>query len=60
VRGIDWHAHVGGLIGGALVTAALVYAPEGKQRWVVQALGCLCVAVAVVGIVAARTAQLTG
>jgi membrane associated rhomboid family serine protease len=60
VPGIDWRGHVGGLIGGALVTAALVYAPEGKQRWVVQALGCLCVAVIVVGVVASRTAQLTG
>jgi membrane associated rhomboid family serine protease len=60
VRGIDWHAHVGGLIGGALVTAALVYAPEGRQRWVVQVIGCVCVAVVVVAVVVARTAQLTG
>jgi membrane associated rhomboid family serine protease len=60
VPGIDWRGHIGGLIGGALVTAALVYAPEGKQRWVVQALGCVCVAVVVVGVVAARTVQLTG
>ena len=59
VPGIDWRGHVGGLVGGALVTAALVYAPTGKQRWLVQALGCLAVAVLVVGMVAARTAQLT-
>ena len=59
VPGIDWRGHVGGLVGGALVTAALVYAPEGKQRWVVQALGCACVALVVAGVVAARTAQLT-
>jgi membrane associated rhomboid family serine protease len=58
--GIDWRGHVGGLIGGALVTGALVYAPEGKQRWAVQALGCLCVAVVVVAVVGARTVQLTG
>ena len=59
ISGIDWRGHVGGLIGGALVTAALVYAPEGKQRWVVQALGSACVAVVVVAVVAARTVQLT-
>jgi membrane associated rhomboid family serine protease len=60
VPNIDWRGHVGGLIGGALVTAALVYAPAGRQRWVVQALGCVCVAMIVIGTVAARTSQLTG
>jgi membrane associated rhomboid family serine protease len=60
ISGIDWRGHVGGLIGGALVTAALVYAPEGKQRWVVQALGCLCVALVIVAVLVARTVQLTG
>lgn len=56
---IDWLGHVGGLVGGALVTASLVYAPQGRQRALVQALGCACVALLVVGMVAARTAQLT-
>lgn len=59
IDGIDWRGHVGGLVGGALVTAALVYAPEGKQRWMVQALGCACVAVVIVAVVAARTVELT-
>jgi len=59
IAGIDWRGHVGGLIGGALVTAALVYAPAGKQRWLIQALGCACVAIVIVALVAARTAQLT-
>lgn len=59
VPNIDWRGHVGGLIGGALVTAALVYAPAGRQRWVLQGLGCVCVAMIVVGVVAARTVQLT-
>jgi membrane associated rhomboid family serine protease len=59
ISGIDWRGHVGGLIGGALVTAALVYAPDGRQRWVVQALGCLSVAVLIVAVVGARTVQLT-
>ncbi|MDP9182007.1 MAG: rhomboid family intramembrane serine protease [Actinomycetota bacterium] len=59
ISGIDWRGHVGGLIGGALVTAALVYAPEGKHRWAIQALGCACVALVVIGLVAARTSHLT-
>jgi hypothetical protein len=42
-----------------LVTAALVYVPPGRQRALLQVLGCLCVAVVVAGVVVARTAQLT-
>ena len=60
VPNIDWHAHVGGLIGGALVTAVMVYAPSGKQRSALQALGTAAVALLVVGTVVARTIQLTG
>ncbi|MGB8650184.1 MAG: rhomboid family intramembrane serine protease [Mycobacteriales bacterium] len=56
---IDWRGHVGGLVGGALVAAAFVYAPAGRQRWVYQALGAVVVAVLIVAVVAARTAQLT-
>jgi membrane associated rhomboid family serine protease len=59
VPNIDWRGHVGGLVAGALVTAALVYAPAGKQRALVQVLGLVVVAVLVVGVVAARTVQLT-
>jgi membrane associated rhomboid family serine protease len=59
IPGIDWRGHVGGLIGGALVTAALVYPPVGRQRALLQALGCVGAAVLVVAVVAARTAQLT-
>ncbi|HUR13528.1 MAG TPA: rhomboid family intramembrane serine protease [Mycobacteriales bacterium] len=59
ISGIDWRGHVGGLIAGALVTAALVYPPAGKQRVLLQALGCTCVAVLIVGVVVMRTAQLT-
>ncbi len=55
---IDWRGHVGGLVGGALVAGALVYSPEGKQRWVYQAVGSVLVLVVVVAIVAARTAAL--
>ena len=58
VPNIDWLGHLGGLVAGALVAAALVYAPTGKQRALVQALGVVLVALLVVAVVAARTAQL--
>ena len=57
---IDWRGHVGGLVGGALVTLAMIYAPEGERRWVYQALGALAVVVLIVAVVAVRTADLTG
>jgi membrane associated rhomboid family serine protease len=55
---IDWHAHVGGLITGALVAAAMVYPPP-KRRTVVQAVACVVVLLMIVAVVAGRTAQLT-
>lgn len=55
---IDWRGHVGGLIGGGLVAAALVYAPKGPRRWVAQLAGAVVVAVLIGAVVAARTAQL--
>ena len=56
---IAWQAHVGGLLTGALVTAAYAYAPR-KNRALVQ--GAATVAVLAVAIVAVvlRTHQLTG
>jgi membrane associated rhomboid family serine protease len=58
VRGIDWRAHIGGLVTGSLVAAALVYAPR-RYRALVQTAGFVVVAVLVVALVAWRTAQLT-
>jgi membrane associated rhomboid family serine protease len=55
---IDWHAHVGGLITGALVASAMVYAPRNKRN-VVQALGCVVVLLLIVAAIAWRTSQLT-
>jgi membrane associated rhomboid family serine protease len=57
---IDWRGHVGGMVGGALLALALVHAPEGRRRWLYQAVGGLLVALLVVGLVATRTAELTG
>jgi membrane associated rhomboid family serine protease len=55
---IDWHAHVGGLITGSLVAAALVYAPRNR-RTVVQVAGFVVVLLIIVALVVWRTAQLT-
>jgi membrane associated rhomboid family serine protease len=60
IAGIDWRGHVGGLVGGGLVTAALVYVPAGRRRVLLQALGCVCVAVLIGALVAARTVDLAG
>lgn len=59
VPNIDWRGHVGGLVGGALVTAALVYAPSGPRRALLQAAGCAGVVLAVVAVVVVRTSALT-
>ena len=56
--GIDWRAHLGGLIAGGLSAIALAYAPR-KRRTLIQVAGLLLVFVAVVALVAWRTAQLT-
>jgi membrane associated rhomboid family serine protease len=55
---IDWHAHVGGLITGALVATAMVYAPRSRRN-VVQAAGCVVVLLIIVAVIAWRTSQLT-
>ena len=56
--GIDWRAHLGGLIAGALCALALVHAPR-ERRSLVQAAGLALVLAAVLVVVALRTAQLT-
>jgi membrane associated rhomboid family serine protease len=55
---IDWRAHIGGLVSGALVTAALAYAPRSR-RLPVQIAGCVVVLLAIVALIAWRTAVLT-
>ena len=59
VPNIDWRGHVGGLVGGALVTAALVYAPPGSRRALLQAAGAAGVGLLVAGVVALRTSALS-
>ena len=55
---IAWQAHIGGLLTGALLTAAYAYAP-GKNRAALQALATIAVAAVLVIAVAVRTGQLT-
>ena len=56
---IAWQDHIGGLLTGALVTAAYVYAPA-KNRAVWQALATVAVLAVLVVAVLVRNAQLTG
>ncbi len=56
ISGISIYAHVGGLITGALVTVALLYAPQVNQaRW--QAVGLTIIVVAIVGLLAYQAGQ---
>lgn len=56
--GIAWQAHVGGLIAGVLIGIGMVHAPR-ERRNLVQFGTCAVTLVAVVLIVAVRTAALT-
>jgi membrane associated rhomboid family serine protease len=56
---IDWRAHLGGLVTGAVVAAAFAYAPRGPQRSQLQLLACVAVALLLAAAVVARTAALT-
>jgi membrane associated rhomboid family serine protease len=59
IPNIDWRAHLGGLAAGLLLAAVFAYAPARLR--VPAAVGTtVLVAVTVVGLVALRTAQLTG
>jgi membrane associated rhomboid family serine protease len=57
---IDWRAHLGGLVTGAVVGAAFAYVPRGPQRGRLQALACGAVALVLVAAVVARTRALGG
>ncbi|WP_019887881.1 rhomboid family intramembrane serine protease [Streptomyces purpureus] len=56
--GISWEAHIGGLVGGALVAAALVHAPRERRR-LVQYTACGLILLANVVMVLLRTGALS-
>jgi membrane associated rhomboid family serine protease len=55
---IAWQAHIGGLLTGALLTAAYAYAPR-RYRAVLQMLATMAVVAAIALAVVIRTGQLT-
>ena len=59
VPNIDWRAHLGGLLTGAAVAAAIAYAPPHRRN-LVQAAGITLILLVVVAVVAWRTADLLG
>ena len=56
---IEWRAHVGGLVTGAVVAAALAYAPR-RQRTLVAVVAPAAIAVLLAVVIASRTSALTG
>ena len=57
---IDWRAHLGGLITGAVVAAAFAYAPRGPRQQQLHLAAGVVVAIVLVAVVLMRTAALTG
>ena len=57
---IDWRAHLGGLVTGAVVAAALAYAPRGPARDRLHVVACVAVLLLLVAAVAVRTLSLGG
>jgi hypothetical protein len=57
IAGISWQAHIGGLIAGAAVTAAMVYPPQAMRKKV-QIGSVVALVVLVVVIVVIRDTQI--
>lgn len=58
VPGISWQGHLGGLLGGALVTAIVVFAPRGERRALWQWVGMAAVALLLLAAFVARALAL--
>ncbi|MFC8276372.1 rhomboid family intramembrane serine protease [Streptomyces sp. NPDC057271] len=56
--GISWEAHIGGLVGGALVTYGLLHAPRARRN-LVQYAACGLVLMIDLGMILARSTALT-
>jgi membrane associated rhomboid family serine protease len=57
IPGIDWHAHVGGLVAGVVITAVMVYAPRATRAWSAVAV-CAVVVLVCAAMVPVRTQQI--
>ena len=57
---IDWRAHLGGLVTGAVLAAAFAYAPRGPRQAQLHVAACAAVGVLLAIAVVLRTASLTG
>ena len=55
---ISWQGHLGGFVGGVVITAALVYAPR-ERRTQVQVAALVLIGLAIVGAIVVRTLVLT-
>lgn len=58
ISNISWQGHLGGLIGGIVATSAIVYAPKGQSRAMLQWAGLAVIAVAAAVIIVVRAAAL--
>jgi membrane associated rhomboid family serine protease len=56
--GVDWRAHLGGLVTGAAVAAIMVY-PARRHRTLIQVGGILAVVLVLAALTAWRTAEIT-
>ena len=57
VPNVSWQGHLGGLVGGALVAAVLVYAPRAR-RTQLQLAGAVLLVAALAAATVARTVML--
>ena len=58
VPNIDWRAHLGGLVAGAVVAAAFAYTPRTDRRPAIHVGACAAVLLLLLAATAARTAAL--
>jgi membrane associated rhomboid family serine protease len=56
--GIDWRAHLGGLLVGAAVAFVFSKAPRGKNQTLVQVIGCAGIVLILVGIALYRAQEI--
>ena len=56
-EGVDWRAHLGGMVVGAIVAAIFVFAPR-KHQTLIQSAGCVAVLIVLIVAVVVRTTDI--